>query len=364
VVVSGQRIGRRLRIGAVLAATIAATAGWHWFASWREAERSVADASPRWVRTVAVRPATANAVRLSGTVRARFETPLAFQVSGRVVARHVDAGQHVAAGKLLLELDPLDARQQLAVARADLRALEAELATAAADTHRHRDLLDRKFISTQVFERVQLTEDAVRERVDAARARLRQAESALGYTRLVAPRAGILLEVTGEPGQVVAPGEPVGILAEEGTREIEVFLPDRVGVPETARTAGPDLRSVDLALREVAGAADPVTRTWAARYSILDSQADFRLGSVVKLTIESGDRRGRVFEVPIGAINERGRGPQVWIIDDGHARPVPVELLDVDAEVARIVADLPDEARVIALGTHLLVPGQPVRALD
>ena len=361
---SGQPIGRKMRVLAALATVIAAAVGWHRFGSWTEAERSVADSGPRWVRTVAVRPAAANAMRLSGTVRARFETPLAFQVSGRVLVRHVDAGQPVAAGKLLFELDPLDAQQQLAVARADLRALEAELATAASDTQRHRDLLDRKFISVQVFERVKLTEDAVRERVDAARARLRQAESALGYTRLVAPRAGILMEVTGEPGQVVAPGEPVGTLAEEGTREIEVFLPDRVGVPKTARTTGPGHRPVVLALREVAGAADPVTRTWAARYSILDSQADFRLGSVVKLAIESGDRHGRIFEVPIGAINERGHGPQVWIIDDGHARPVPVEVHDVDAETAHIVADLPDESRVIALGTHLLVAGQPVRALD
>lgn len=321
-------------------------------------------AEPRWVKAVAVRPADIRNARLSGTVRARYETPIAFQVGGRIAERRADAGRRVAAGEVLFELDPRDFRHQLAVARADLDAAEAELATAEAETRRNRDLLAREFISEQVFERVQLAERSARERVEAARARLAQAGNALDYTRLEAPRAGVLIEVSGEPGQVVAAGSPVAVLAEDGPLEVEVFLPERLGVPQAGRVLRADGSAAALTLREVAGAADPATRTWTARYVLGDGDPGLRLGSVVRVALDAPGDAGGVLEVPVGAINERGHGPQVWVIDNGRARLVRVELLDMDAETARIAADLPPDTRVIALGTHLLETGMAVRERD
>ncbi|MGB0514747.1 MAG: biotin/lipoyl-binding protein, partial [Wenzhouxiangellaceae bacterium] len=112
--------------------------------------------------TAEARPAGLRAARMSGTVQARFQTPVAFQVGGRIQARHVDAGGRVAAGQVLLELDPRDLAEQVNVARADLDAARAELATAEAETRRNAGLLEREFISAQVFERVELAEQSAR----------------------------------------------------------------------------------------------------------------------------------------------------------------------------------------------------------
>jgi len=317
---------------------------------------------PHWVQAVTPRPAGISAARLSGTVRARFETPIAFQVGGRIAERRVDAAQRVAPGEVLFALDPRDFRQQVAVARAEHKAAEAELATAAAETRRNRDLLAREFISAQAFERVELAEQSARERVDAAAARLEQALNSLGYATLEAPRAGVLIDVSGEPGQVVAAGSPVAVLAEDGPREVEVFLPEHIGVPAAGRLARPGGDTLPLKLREVAGAADPVTRTWTARYAVQEPEPDLRLGSVVKVTLDGAGAGDNVFEVPIGAINERSQGPRIWLIEDGRARPVSVKLVDINAETALIVADLDPNARIIALGTHLLEAGMAVRS--
>lgn len=322
------------------------------------APESAAAALPT-VLTVAPRPAEFSGARMSGTVRARFETPLAFQVPGRIRARLVDAGQRVEAGQRLFELDPRDYEQQLRVARADLDAARAELATAEAETRRNRELLQREFISSQVFERVRLAEVSARERVDALQARLEQAELTLGYTRLNAATDGVLIEVRGEPGQVVAAGEPVAVLAEAGALEVQVDLPERIGVPTRGRVLDSDGAPLALSLREVAGAADAQTRTWRARYSVDDPAADLRLGSVVKVVLDVD--RGQLLEVPVGAISERGLGPQVWVVEDGLVQPVPVALIAIDTEMARILADLSGDARVVAVGTHLLKPGMRVR---
>lgn len=303
---------------------------------------------------------------MSGTVHARYETPLAFQVTGRVQLRNVDPGQRVEAGELLFELDPRDFRQAVRVARADVEAAEAELANAEAETRRNADLLDREFISDQVFERVRLAEASARERAEAARARREQAENALDYASLSAGSSGTILQVLAEPGQVVAAGEPVAVLALDGPREVAVQLPEIVGEPARGRIASGSARGSRLLLREVSGAADPVTRTWPARYRIeTDSPGDVpRLGAVVNVALELPDGGPPMLEVPIGAINERGAGPQVWTIVDGQARPFRVTLIDMDTEHARILAELAPGNEVIALGTHLLEPGMRVRALD
>ncbi len=346
----------------------------------------VDDAAPdsaRLVMTSPVRAAAGQGARLSGTVRARFETPISFQVDGRILERRVDAGDRVEVDQVLFRLDPRDYAQAVSVASADLEAALAELETAAAETRRNRNLLDREFISEQVFERVQLAEKSARERADAARARLEQARNRLGYTDLAATRGGTLIEVTGEPGQVVAAGQPLGVIAQDGDSEVEVFLPERFGVPQSGRVVQGDTTVATLSLREAAGAADQATRTWKARYSLGDpdpgqsrlvesgvaaSNPPLRLGSVVKVMLDAGDdssaAAGGVLEVPVGAINERGHGPQVWVIRQGKAEPVRITLLDMDAENARIMGELEPGVQVISLGTHLLQSGMPVRALD
>lgn len=323
--------------------------------------------SARFVMTSPVRATVFGGGRLSGTIRARFETPVSFQVDGRILERGVDAGERVESGQVLFRLDPRDYAQAVSVASADLAVARAELETALAETRRNRDLLEREFISEQVYERVQLAEKSARERVEAARARLEQARNRLGYTELAATRDGTLIEVTGEPGQVVAAGQPVGVVAQNGEAEVEVFLPERLGVPPSGRVVSGDATVATLDLREAAGAADRDTRTWKARYTLLnttDAADRPRLGSVVKVELDAGDDAGDVLEVPVGAINERGHGPQVWVIRNGRAEPVRITLLDMDAEHARITGDLEVDARVISMGTHLLQSGMPVRALD
>ncbi len=95
------------------------------------------------------------------------------------------------------------------------------------------------------------------------------------------------------------------------------------------------------------------------------AQADaLALGSVARVRLDSASStagKAVAIAVPVGAIDERGSGPRIWRVVDGKATPTPVKLLSIDLETARIAADLPAGARVVAVGTHLLEPGMAVR---
>lgn len=316
---------------------------------------------PPWVKTITLQPDGRAVHSFSGTVRTRYEIPIAFQVGGRILVRHVDAGQRVAAKQFLFSLDPRDLDQAVRAAEAELAAVDAALATATSELKRQKQLVTKNFISEQALERFELAERDAASRRDAARANLAQAHNARAYAELRAEHAGVLIEATGEPGQVVSPGQAVAMLAQEGGREIEVFLPDGSQPPPagTVRLANGSI--VRLELREIAGAADLMSRTWRARYRVLGTEADLPLGKVVQVVLDGKAAEAGILVVPLGALDERSGGPRVWRVTEGRVEPVPIEVVALGSEQAHIKASLPPGTRIIALGAHLLVPNMVVR---
>ncbi|TSE26514.1 Multidrug export protein AcrE [Tepidimonas sediminis] len=329
-----------------------------------------AQAAPPVVATATVEPLGTAGLGLSGTVRARVEAPLAFQVGGRIAARRVDAGQSVQAGQVLFELDPADLEQAVRAAEADVAAAEAALRTAQADLERVRTLAAQGFVSAQATDRAQLAAREAASRRDAAQARLSQVRNGRAYAQLRAPAAGVVTEVTGQPGQVVAAGQPVATLAQAGAREVEVFFPETVTPPATGQARLPDGRMVPLALREAAPMVDTLARTRRARYRADGLPAELPLGSVVSTQFALPGRPAAAAEstspvgtwrVPVGALDERAEGPRVWRVRDGKLEAVPVRVLRLDDRHAVVAAPLQAGERVVALGTHLLQPGMTVQ---
>lgn len=319
-----------------------------------------AESAPPWVLTASVRGNGATGLELTGTVHARHETPIAFQVGGRIATRHVDAGQHVKHGAILFRLDPRDLEQAVQAARAEHAAALASLRLAQDDAARNRSLQAQAFVSRQALDRAELVVREAQARVDAAHANLQQARHARGYATLPAAADGVAVSVSGEPGQVVAAGQPVALLAHDGVREVEVSFPEHVTPPAMAEALLADGSGLALTLRETAGAADPDSRTWRSRYRVAGNAGTLALGSVVRVRFASGSNEG-VLSVPIGALDERADGARVWHIVDGRVQPVPVTVVGLDAETAHIRARLAPDSRIVALGTHLLEPGMAVR---
>lgn len=328
----------------------------------RPAEAPAPDDGPI-VQTAPVVAAGGGALGMSGTVRARVESPLAFQVGGRIVARRVDAGEAVAAGQVLFGLDPVDLEQAVRAAEADAAAADAAWRTAQADVARVRDLQANAFVSKQALDRAELTQREARSRLDAATARLAQARNARAYAQLRSPAAGVLVEVAGQTGQVVAAGQPVAVLAQQGAREIEVQLPDGLPPPAQGEAMLTGGARVALQLREAAPAVDPLGRTRRARYSAPELPAAQALGSVISVRFTTPGSAGPapLWQVPVGALDERGQGPRVWRVREGRLEPVPVAVVSVEDRSATVSAPLQAGERVVALGTHLLKDGMTVR---
>jgi RND family efflux transporter MFP subunit len=311
---------------------------------------------------------------LTGTVEARVESVLSFREGGRIVSRRVDNGTSVRAGTLLASIDPADlaegASAAQAQAQAAARAVDAAQATAertAADARRLEGLAEAGAISRSAYDAAIEGERAAAARLAAARADAaaaradaRLAGNRRGYSDLRADATGVVTAVLAEPGQVVAAGTPIVRIARSGPREVVIDVPEqqRGAVPKSATGRLYGGGTFRLTLRELAAAADPVTRTYRARYRIIDAAPP--LGATVTLTLEQDGSRASAV-VPIAAVTERGGGSGVWTVGpDGTAKWRAVAVRAMDGERAHVTG-LPAGTRIVALGAHLLQPGQRVR---
>jgi membrane fusion protein, multidrug efflux system len=287
----------------------------------------------------------------SGEVHARHETPLGFRIGGKLTQRLVDAGASVKAGQPLATLDAADAVLQMSQA-------EAQRAQAESDVKRFRDLRAKNFISQSAL-------DAHETAFKAAQSQAGLARNVADYTTLRADAAGVVAATMAEPGQVLAAGSPVLMLARDGEREVSISIPEssvknfKLGDQAVVHLWANEAKTYRAKIREIAPAADPVTRTYPARITLLDADAGIALGMTARVVFAS--KQADTILIPATAIYHQDEQPAVWVIDDKNIANVrPVKVASWRDGGAIIIDGLKPGERIVASGVHKVHAGEKV----
>lgn len=307
----------------------------------------------------------------AGEIKARHETALSFRVAGKLASRPVELGDRVRKGQLLASLDAADYKLAVQTAKAQLTSARAELEFAREDLQRYRELLDQRVVSPPEFDRRRTAFTAAKERVAALEAQFGQAVNQADYTELRSDRDGVVTGVGAEAGQVVAPGQPVLTLARLDEQEVSVDIPEhRVGRvhpgQEAAVTLWADGRTLRARIREVAAAADPASRTYRVRATLLEGRDTARLGMTATLWMDAAGPEGAA--IPLSAVfssQQQPDPPRVWLVDEAQltVRSVPVRLSGVLSAERIAVEGLVPGQLVVSAGVQRLAEGQKVRIL-
>ncbi len=316
--------------------------------------------------------ASGRSIEWAGEVRPRLETRLGFRVGGKMIERLVEVGTTVRAGQPIARLDPADLQLAAAAARTQIVQVEAERRFAEGDLRRYRDLREKNFISQAELDRRASTFESTDARLEAARAQSRQAANQAGYAVLAADSAGVITAIEAEAGQVVAPGQTVARLARAGETEVVVAVPEsQHGLVEQAKEFSVTLsalpgRTWKGRLRELSPSADPVTRTYAAKITILSPGTDVELGMSARVSALLGGTGTRI-ELPVSALYGKGESIQVWLVEAikdgiGSVRLQPVRTGGLSGDRVLIESGLTPGDMVVVAGAQLLRAGQRVRA--
>lgn len=335
-------------------------------------EKPQAVSEPRLVNVVrAVVGGSNSDVGYSGEVRARYETSLSFRLAGKIVARNVEVGGQVKKGDVLARLDPEDQQLNTRSARSQLAAARSQYEQSKAELERYTDLYKKEFISKAEFDRRQNEFNVAKARLDQAQAQLSVTENQTGYTELVADHAGVVTAIPIEVGQVVAAGQTVMKLARTDDREVVI------SIPENRLTELGAARKIAISLwadpqkvyagkvREISPSADPVTRTYAAKISVLDADAAMKLGMTANVYLKGVAQAASVM-LPATALFQDNGHAAVWLVDKktSQVKLVPVEVGEYAEDKVAVISGLNAGDIVVRAGVHKLFAGEKVRTQE
>lgn len=304
-----------------------------------------------------------------GSIRAFQHADMGFEVGGRITKFHVREGDEVAQGEVLAQLDARDFE-------ANLKAVQANLRKAESDLKRSKNIYkeDSGAISTETI-------DTHQRAVDVAKANLEVSEKALDDTKLRAPFSGRMARKLVEDFQNVRAKEPVLVLQDTSTLEIEINVPERDiarGPPGrqaeeiTARTqpevivsALPDLK-FPAWIKEFASAADPVTRTFSVKLNFKNpGDVNILPGMTARVQVTVNPERAWSLPVDAALADDAGK-PFVWKLDPktkAVAR-APVELGDLVDNRVKVTAGLEEGDQVAISGVNQLRDDMVVRVIE
>jgi len=332
-------------------------------------EAAVKEEAVRPVKVTIIEPAAqGRTLTYSGVVRPRIESALGFRVAGKIVARSVNVGDRVEVDQIIARLDETDLKLAENAARAAVASARSRRDVANDNLERAKVLLPKAIISQAAYDTRRNELDAADAALDAAEAQLRQAVNAVGYATLKVDKAGMVTAVTGEPGQVVSAGQAVVTLAEAGETEIAVAVPEqdagRLTIGQQARItlwAGPRV-SVEGRIREIAGQADPSSRTYAVRIAVGTPPQTMRLGMTASIALTIGDEAAPMV-LPLTALTEGESGPVAFVVDQVNkvVRKTAVTIAGISGDGVRIADGLHVGDMVVTAGVQFLRDGMHIR---
>lgn len=303
----------------------------------------------------------------SGAVKARYEINLAFRVNGKITERPVDIGDRVGPGDILARLDSADYELAVTRAEADLRSASKQVGTLRLFKERAETLYAKNAASKSELEQRTLAYDQALSTEQSAISALEQAKNQVTYTKLHADMAGIVTAVNGEPGQVVGSGTPVVTVAMDGEKEVQVAVPETdianfaAGAAVKVRFWSQQGTVLDGTVREVAGSADPRSRTFSVRVRIPDDPRVL-LGMTATVEMEVGVGSAG-FDIPLSALAEKDGGPVVWLVDRnaGTVLPRSIRLGEFSDDGVMVNEGLSPGDMVVSAGTQFMSDGLKVK---
>lgn len=283
-----------------------------------------------------------------GTVRAKLHAAIEAKVSARIESLLVAPGQAVKAGELIAKLDAKEMQAKLDQALA-LR----EQAT--QDLTRYSSLINSKITTQAEFDAVQ-----ARERV--AVAAVREIETMLGYTNVVAPFSGVITRKLADVGDLAAPGRSIIEMEDPGALRFETDIPEslissvKLGTVCPVRL-GNSPQTLEGRVVEIAPVADAASRTFLVKLDLPPSEGA-RSGQFGRVAIATGETRS--INVPASAIVARGQMESVFIVADKRAQLRLVRTGKRTANEVELLAGISPGESVVTEGADQLHDGQPI----
>ncbi|MDQ6967786.1 MAG: efflux RND transporter periplasmic adaptor subunit [Mariprofundaceae bacterium] len=285
----------------------------------------------------------------SGMVTSDHRVAISSRLSGYIRDIKVREGDQVSEGQVLLHIDPVNAKQALVRAKADVN-------NAKLDMQRYESLLHEGAVTSQQFDKVKL-------RYQVAKSQVKQAKHQLSYAEVSSPMSGVVVEKRMEKGDLASPGMPILILEDPSSLLVQTYASEQF----VAQIDEGDAVDVEIAslkrhfkgvVRQIVEAADPVSHQFLVKVS-LPSMEDIHPGMFAQTGFHVGMRKALL--IPEAAVITQAGLNAVYVTDAAsvaHYRLIRIGKRQDN--MLEILAGLHDGDHIVWAGKPALRSGMKV----
>jgi membrane fusion protein (multidrug efflux system) len=307
------------------------------------------------------------------------------RVDGILEKRVYKEGAIVQEGQVMFEMERKPFEARLYAANAELGQQDARLANARQTLQRVQGLSEKNVVSRQDLDDATNSERAAAASVEAAKAKVAEAELNLGYTTIRAPITGLSSFATKHDGSYI------GAAADSMLTYVAALDPMRINFSisenqvlrfreetKAGRLVAPPDDSFDVEVVLADGRVHPQkgqvtfsdlafsreTGTFLVRAEVPNPEGDLRPGQFVRVRL-LGAVRPKAILVPKRAVLQGAQGSFVWVIGtDGKAELRPLELGDWYGDEWFVNEGLRGGETVVVDGGIKVQPGATLKVVE
>lgn len=303
----------------------------------------------------AARSAVVAAFQGTSNLVAEAEAEVVPKTGGVVLEIMVEEGDKVSAGQVLARLDSDRQRLNMKQSEANLRKLEN-------DFKRQQEMIERKLISQDVYDRSRYDLDTQRASYDIAKLEL-------SYTEIRAPIGGVVSKRNVKVGNLIQLNQPLFKIDDFDPLEAMINVPERE--MRLIKAEQPVQMLVDAlpdavftgSVARVSPVVDAATGTFRVVAQFKDDSGKLRSGMFGRVRIVY-DQRSDALVVPRAALVGDNKDASVFVVDKDVAKRRKVTLGYADGGQVEIVDGLAEGEQVVTLGQAALRDGAKVQVIN
>jgi membrane fusion protein, multidrug efflux system len=305
-----------------------------------------------------------NVIPVSGTLKPLTQAIVKSKVAAEVARVHVQEGERVAAGQVLVSLDTADLRARLDAQQATVAEMKARLDLAAKNEANNRQLLAKNFISQNALDAVASNAEVARANLKSAEAQAAISQRALNDASIRAPFAGVVAKRMVNIGEKVSPDMSVMQVMDLAKMELEAMVPVaeipgvKIGQEISFTVDGFDKQQFTGKVERINPSAETGSRSIAIFVAIPNQNLMLKGGMFASGKL-AAQARGLINAIPLVALREEGGQNYVFTIekDKIQRRPVTVGIRNLDTGMIEIREGLVEGVSVVAVKMEGLKAG-------
>lgn len=338
----------------------------------KEPPSDLSESRARVVETETLKavPFTAD-LEATGKALALRESYLSLSVPGLIEKIHVDLGERVRKGQVLLRLDRRKYQLGVQQAQAALDGARAATDQLSTEIARVDQLLAEGAAPTAARDDLLAKDKGAQAQTRVANAALSQAKKAFKDSVLRAPYDGVITEILKEEGEQ-APAMPPTMLmkiVDASKLDVQVFVPESASrFIQVGTEAEVVVDSADVATRGkvvfVSNTIQPGARTFELRIRIDNADGTIKAGAFARVRLAEETLTEAIL-IPVSSLLRDEKDlPHVFVAENGKAKRVPVTLGSPEGARVLVRQGLQAGQKLIITETASLTDGQAIAEVE